>query len=489
MLGKVIADKYRVESLLRESESGDLYKGHHEVMDKPVTIRVLPPAVAIDARWSKSFLDGAKAASAVRDDNILNINDFGSGAKGLAYAVYEPTDGRTLIDLESGEGSIDQEKAVALAVQIGRACAAAHEKGVIHGNLAPENVFLEENDAVKVFGFGADPLTVPRDADPRYLAPEQLSKFPAGTERSDIYSLGVILFELLSGVVPFDGSTSADVLAKINAEPPPPLSAFRRDLHPELEPIILTALAVDPDKRYQSMASFAEDLELVLGTPVKAAAAAAGERKHNIWQTAFIVLAGIVLLGGALIYATQTRSKPAVVAEADAQSLPVQPIGPATGAQEEALAKLPDMTEAEMLAAGQSNTALPADTLPGGDGYNAWGNGGAPPTGAPAQNVGPGGQSISGDPNGASPFMPSLDIPPGCSMLPSGVVLCPQPLNPNGTLKPTPTPKTSANANAAVPSANANASKPMATPIPKKPADTTKQPANKKNANTPEDLN
>jgi hypothetical protein len=329
-----------------------------------------------------------------------------------------------------------------------------------------------ETEIVKVFGFGSDPMTVARDADPRYLSPEQLTQFPAADERSDVYSLGVVLFEMLAGVVPFDGGNAKDVLAKINAEPPPPLSAFRRDLHPEIEPIILTALAADPERRYQKVSAFAEDLSLAAGGPEKAAAATAtaGGKKHNIWQTAFIVLAGILVLAIGLIYATSVR-KTDVTAQLQAEpgTLPVQPIGPATGAQEESLSKLPDMTDAEILAAQTGTMEAPPGTLPGGDGYNAWANGGAPPIGAPPPGssvpvyVPPAGQTVTIDPNGGSQFMPQSD----------GIILVPVPManaNTGSTAKPTPTPKSPAG-NTAVPSATP---KPMMSPTPK-PA--TSQPA------------
>src|SRR5207237_1216672 len=154
------------------------------------------------------------------------------------------------------------------------------------------------------------------------------------------------------------------------------------------------------------------------------------------------------VLATALIYATYTRrTDPTAKLESDPGSLPVQPIGPATGAQEESLAKLPEMTEAEIMAAQNTNAIAPnpADSLPGGDGYNAWATGGTPPSGAPpAQYVPPGGQTMTVNPGGGSQFMPSDIVPPGCSMLPSGVILCPQPLPANGVPKASPTPRSPA---------------------------------------------
>lgn len=464
---KLIADKYRAGEFIREGELGDLYQGRHEVMDKSVTLKLLPLALGIDARWSKRFIDEARSASAVTHPNLLNINDFGTDAKNVSYAVYESVDGKTLAD----DVSIKNEAtAVEIAAQIANALAAAHEKQLIHGNLCPQNIFINSDDDArnaKVYGLGSDVMNVARERDPRYLAPEQLGDYPVVGERSDIYSLGVILFEMLSGEPPFDAETAVEVLAKQN-EPPPPLSAFRKDLNPEIEPIILSAIATDPESRYQTMSAFAEDLNILasrVGVSPKAAAATAATvaPKRNAWQTAFIVLAGISLLAGALIYATYTRgTDPTTELQADADSLPVQPLGPATGAQEDGLMRIPDGTSPEeLMMTGMNTMTLGGDGL--GDGYNAWANGGAPPMGAPPANyVPPGGTRVSGDVSGSSQFMPQTgpiefvrkDILTGeCTTIETRqVVPCPDqsgakpmatppgrtPTNP----KPTPTPKT-----------------------------------------------
>lgn len=416
---RLIADKYRVGELIREGEAGDLYHARHEIMDRPVTLKVLPEALGIDQRWQKRFIDEARAASVVSHPNVLQLNDFGTDNKGIGYSVFENTEGKTLADLESGL-DMPERRAIEIAKAIAGGVAAAHEKGVIHGHLAPEDIFVND-ETVKVYGFGADKLSAGRKADPRYLAPEQLGDFATADVRSDVYSLGVMLYEMLGGELPYDGDSAADIIAKQENEPPPPLTAFRKDLNPEIEPIILSAMALDPDRRYQTMSEFAEDLELLgsrIGLPKADAAAAAAGLKPPTWRTVAIVAIGVILLGGLLIYATRTKQTDVTAQlKADEGSLPVQPIGAATGAQEEALMKMPaDMTPEEIAAAQNANGANPLGAAPGyssgplagstapvgGDSYNPWASGGQPPPGAPAY-IPPTGR-VSGEPNPNSPF-------------------------------------------------------------------------------------
>ncbi len=468
-VGKLIADKYRIESLVRESDSGDIYIGRHDISGNALTLQILPQAFAVDVRWAKRFLDQARSASALHHDNILNITDFGTDSKGVVYAVYEPFSGTTLKSLLATDSPLDQSRALDIAKQVAAATVAAHAKKAVHGTIDPNNIFVESEpgkDVVKVLGFGSDNLLVARDADPRYLAPEQLTSFPVADERSDVYSLGVILYEMLAGEVPFGGRTPAEVLANQTSEPPTPISTLRTDLHPQIEPIILSAISRDAENRYPHMSDLAEDLDRVsgeLGTKT-AAATASG---NNLWQTAFIVLAGIVLLGGALIYFTLgKKTDPTTALVGDANSMPVQPINPATGIQEETLAKM--IGDADSSLMENANGAIPPGTIPGGDGYDPWANGGRPPVGAPplgsAPAIGappmtytqPGGQVVTIDPNSPSQFMPNE----------GGIILVPIPANNDPVDKPDTTPKAPAGNTATQPLAQPTP-KQMATPLPK----------------------
>ena len=477
--GKDLAEKYEVGALIRRGEIGDIYRGRHIFMDRPVTLRIVPRALAVDDNVVRRFFDEAKAASKITHENVLNVTDFGSAPDGIVYAVYEGDGGQTLTQVIADSGKLAGTAALDIARQAAAGLAAVHSHGLVHGNLTPENILVDSDEIgglhVKLFGVGSDgPMAASRSenhasgADFAYLAPEQCSGADQPDARSDVYSLGVVTYEMLAGEPPFSGERPADVMVKHTEEPPPPLAAFRSDLPPSIEPVILQALAKDPDLRYQTAGEFADDLTRVATNQPALAAAGAGNT-NNIWKTAFIVLAGISLLSLFLIYATSSKqTNPTTVLQPDANGQPVQPINPATGAEEQNLSAMPEIV-------GNANTNMAAPgTLTGGDGYNPWATG-APPAGAPPQTyIGPGGQTVN-IPPGQSPFM--QDMPAGCSMTPSGLILCPVTPTPGPKQSPTPKP----------PAANANTS---ATPPPStKPTPTaptpTPRPARTPAANRP----
>ncbi|HQU81953.1 MAG TPA: protein kinase [Pyrinomonadaceae bacterium] len=467
-IGKVIANKYRIESVLREGEFGKTYRGTHVSMEKPVIIKILSPALAVDENIAWQFSSEAKTASHISHPNILNVTDFGSDVNGAVYIIFEDAEGATLKDEIQAVGQFTPERAVEIASQIAKALSFAHSKQTIHGGLSSDKVLLTNsvtgNETVKILDFGAvknhdgnlleDEVST---SEVEYLAPEQCTDEGAADERSDIYSLGVILYEMLAGEVPFKGEKPTDIMLKHSEEPPAPFSAFRQDLPADLELVVLRALAKNSEMRYQTADEFAAELKkIALGfTPNSAAvAAAANSSPNNIWKTAFVVLAGISLLAVGLIYATSVKTTdPATALQTDANGVPVQPINPATGAQEMDLANMSTFSAEYMT---NSNAAvIPPGTLTSdgaGDGYNPWANGGAPPPGGPVvpYPVQPG-QVITIDPNNpaGSQFMPTDTG--------NGIILVPIPANTavNANVKPSPTPKT--------PNANANVS---TTPVP-----------------------
>ncbi len=451
MIGTNLADKYQIDEVLRDSGLGKIYRATHLLMDKHVTVKVLPPALAIDENIVKQFSAEARTVSHISHPNILNVTDFGSDRNGAVYIVMEDADGETLEQIIKREGKFSVARAVKIARQIAAALSAAHANGVIHHHLSSQNVLLThtalEPETVKVLDFGSDTLYENEDFEDgesnlrslEYASPEQNSSVADADERSDVYALGVIFYEMLAGEVPFTAKNQTDLMMKQAENPPAPLSAFRGDLSGHIEPIVIKALAKNPDMRYQTADDLACDLDSIstdFGEKRMAAASGAHEyATSNVWKTAFVVLVGIVGLSAAMIYFTQGKqTNPTTQLQTDANGLPVQPLNPATGMNEQSTASGLAPFNPEMMS--NSAMAMPQPMPNGdglGDGYNPWASG-KPPAGAPPQYVTPGGQiyTIPGD---GSQFMPQD----------GQYVLVPQPLNANSnanvSVKPSPTPK------------------------------------------------
>jgi hypothetical protein len=377
------------------------------------------------------------------------------------------------------DGAFPVHSTLEISRQIAEGLNVSNTVGRVHGNLSTENIVLTGTDGIsaKVLDFGS-PNAVDREADEpaefAYIAPEQCAGTAKSTLQVDIYALGAITYEMLAGVPPFTGEKPSDVMLKHMEEMPAPLSSFRTDIPDGLEAVILKALSKNPEMRQQTAEEFANEISPIGETA--AAAAVTASTQNNLWKTAFIVLVGMTLLGAFLIYGTYTkRTEPTTALQSDANGQPVQPINPATGVEEQSLASMPAY-DANSLA--NSNVSMPG-TIPGGDGYNPWANGGAPPPGAPIQ---PGGQIVT-VPSGGSQFMP-----PECMLQPSGIYLCPAPVNANAVTKPTATPKPqAANSNtAAVPQTTpaANSAPPKATPTPAAKPTKTPRPATAKSPTT-----
>lgn len=487
-VGKVVADKYRIESEWRVSGLGKMYRAKHLLMDRPVTLKILSPALAVDVKIVNRFSAEARTISQLSHPNILNVTDFGTTPEGSVYIVLEDGAGETIKNVIEGSQEFSVERAVNAVRGIAAALTAAHDKKILHKHLTSDSVLLvkadDQTESGKVLDFGA---VKPSDdgmfaeelsrEDLVYTAPELISGSKDADERSDIFSAGIVFYEMLAGEPPFVAENGEEMLARQSENPPLPLSAFRDDIPEGLETVLLRAISLDPDMRYQKASAFYDDLapfaaDGSVTEPVPATSAELAAANNNIWKTAFVVLAGISLLAVGMIYATYTKqTDPTTQLQTDANGLPVQPLNPATGINEQNLIFSPDGTLPEIV-----GTNPGAEVAPGGDGYDPWARGGAPPPGAPTYPSGGQIITIPGDGSG-SQFMPGLDAS-------GGIILIPVPVNSNTAPAATPKPGKSPPANTADPATKDPETKPETKPtVPKtektpapKPAETKEKP-------------
>src|SRR6266496_1544154 len=279
---------YEILAPLGAGGMGEVYRARDRKLDRDVAVKVLPLSVAADPDTLARFEREAKAVAALSHPNILSIFDFGT-QDGVSYAVMELLEGETLRGkLEAGP--VPQKQAVDYALQIARGLSAAHEKGIVHRDLKPENLFVTRNGHVKILDFGlakrvetvapgketsaptqsghTEPGTVMGTLG--YMSPEQVRGLPVD-HRSDIFSFGAILYELLSGRKAFKCDTTSDTIAAILKEEPPGLSEPGRNIAPALDHVVRHCLEKDRGNRFQSARDVAFALSEASSGPATAA--------------------------------------------------------------------------------------------------------------------------------------------------------------------------------------------------------------------------
>jgi serine/threonine-protein kinase len=292
LVGQTLAGKYRIEERISEGGMGTVYRATHVLMEKAVAIKVLHPSLAADDKIVARFTREAKAASRISNPHALNVTDFGESENGIVFLVMEYLRGKTLKEVIRGEGPMPLERVVEVTRQICGALDAAHAEGVVHRDLKSDNIMLEEvaggSDWAKVLDFGIakiletegpDPeLTAPNliIGTPQYMSPEQCSQASGIDARSDIYSLGIILYEMLVGHVPFTGESATAIMLKHLQEPPPSVLDERKDLPPAVGQVIARALSKLPEERQESAGELAEALASAALDTSGATAATAG---------------------------------------------------------------------------------------------------------------------------------------------------------------------------------------------------------------------
>ena len=275
LIGATIDERYQVEALLGEGGMGVVYRCTHTVIGKTVAMKVLRTDLRNEPDVADRFLNEAKAAGAVGNPHVIDIIDFGRLPDGAPYFIMEYLNGTPLSKVLDTEKRLPCARILDLAKQIAEGLAAAHTAGIVHRDLKPDNIFLIERggrrDFVKILDFGIAKLSVEEGkltragavfGTPHYMSPEQAAGNPVD-RRGDIYSLGVILYELASGHVPFDADNFVGILTQHVYKPPVPMRALSGDPEsiPEgLDAIVLKCLAKQPDERYASMYDLLLDL-------------------------------------------------------------------------------------------------------------------------------------------------------------------------------------------------------------------------------------
>jgi beta-lactam-binding protein with PASTA domain/tRNA A-37 threonylcarbamoyl transferase component Bud32 len=274
----LLGGRYLVESELGRGGMATVFKGTDTVLGRPVAVKVLSPQYSGDANFVTRFRREAQAAASLNHPNLVSVYDTGTD-DGVHFIVMEYVEAKTLADYLAGGGRIMPERSIEIAEAVCDALSVAHAHGIIHRDIKPANVMITSKGDVKVTDFGiarvitgADTLaqTAAVLGTASYLSPEQAQSQPVD-QRSDIYSLGVALYEMVTGRPPFSGDSPVMVASKHVLEQPTPPSKLNPDVSPELEAVIMKAMAKNPDNRYQDAEEMKADLERArLGQGVQA---------------------------------------------------------------------------------------------------------------------------------------------------------------------------------------------------------------------------
>ncbi|NLW07493.1 MAG: Stk1 family PASTA domain-containing Ser/Thr kinase [Clostridia bacterium] len=269
MIGKILEGRYEIVSELGGGGMARVYRGQDRLLHRNVTIKILREQYASDKDFLSRFENEAKAVAKLSHPNVVSIYDVGQD-NGLHYLIMEYVEGSTLKELVSKEAPLPPLQAIDIAQQICSALEHAHENDVIHRDIKPHNILITKNGRVKVTDFGiaqaVNEATMSYNGtmvgSVHYISPEQARGGVTGTA-ADIYSFGIVLYEMLTGQLPFQGDTPVAVAIKHLQELPRPLREINPDVPPVVERIVMRTLEKDPDRRYQSAVALHAELETV----------------------------------------------------------------------------------------------------------------------------------------------------------------------------------------------------------------------------------
>ncbi|HEX7664364.1 MAG TPA: serine/threonine-protein kinase [Polyangiaceae bacterium] len=276
-VGELLAGKYRIERVLGQGGMGIVYAANHELLSVQVAIKLLLGDIATSQEAVTRFMNEARSAMKIQSENVARVMDVGYLENGKPYMVVEFLDGDDLAKLLEQRGVLSTTEAIDYTLQALEALAQAHSIGIVHRDLKPANLFLlkrqDKTMQVKVLDFGISKATNPLSAgsgamtstkallgSPYYMSPEQLRSSKSVDARADIWSIGIILFELMTGQPPFLGDNFGELFAAILETDAPSLRAKRPDVSPQLEHVVLRCLQRKPDNRYSNVGELAQAL-------------------------------------------------------------------------------------------------------------------------------------------------------------------------------------------------------------------------------------
>ena len=346
LIGKTLGGRYLVRARLGQGGMGVVYEADHVVLDKRVAIKFLLDKYAEDREVLRRFHQEARTASRIGHENIVDIIDIGEADDGRSYIVMEYLEGHDLSRVLIETGPMHPARATHIMKQVLRGLSAAHDKGIVHRDMKPENVFLtargDNPDFVKIMDFGISKVIDAHDSKvrltetgavvgtPIYMAPEQARAEQTIDHRADVYAVGVMFYEMLCGRPPFVADAYLELVTQHLFDPPTPPRVLRPHLPEVLEQVVMKALAKDPGDRFPTADAMAralpnpsvlqvgvwDALSTVGGTaptaarhpaaraPVAAAPTATPERPARKSMMPFVIVGGAVLLAGAMVAAT-----------------------------------------------------------------------------------------------------------------------------------------------------------------------------------------